>query len=196
LRHISSEKRGFDEVASFLLATAIALAVPALPVTAANAGTVAGQGSWATPSGGRSTCANVGTTGIACSHGYSSHDSVTGTETCSDSLTIGSAPSVTVVNPCHAALTGFTSGTGRAIGEGAGACVTTGVLTGTLTFGDSTGASYPPVTVSIVNVLGSAQFFGDFVNASGAVVAHAEGTFTMACGGIEIGSFAGSYTLL
>ncbi len=52
---------------------------------------------------------------------------------------------------------------------------------GTLTFTDATGTEYV-VDVTIVNVGGAAEFFGENVNAAGVVLARTEGTFTMACG--------------
>lgn len=121
---------------------------------------------------------------------------MTGIDSCVSSATIDAGrPSVTVAHPCHATLSGITSGTGRAVGENAGACTTSGVMTGTLTFADSAG-SYPPVTVSIFNSGGVATFFGTSVSAPGAGFATTSGTFTMACGGPVAGSFAGTYTLL
>jgi hypothetical protein len=180
-------------------ATASAAAVTALPATTpahAAVSTLVGRGAWATPFGGRSSCSNVGTAGISCAHGYSSRDQVTGVDTCATATKVqAGGPTVTIVNPCHASLGGVTAGTGRAVGETAGACVTSGLLTGTVSFSDSTGTPYPSIPVTIVNDGGAATFFGAYVNAASVVVATTEGTFTMACGG-PAGAFAGEYTLL
>lgn len=170
--------------------------VLASPATASAATPLVASGTWNTVFGGSSQCANVGATGISCSHGYSSLDLILGIDTCVNEtrVAITPGPSVTVDNPCHAWLTGLTSGTGRALEGSAGVCQTSGLLTGALHFSDFV-SSYPTVIVSIVNVGGHATFAGTNVNTAGVVVAKTEGTFELACGSPDgvFGAFAGTY---
>ncbi len=166
------------------------------PASRARVNTVIGTGAWASPLGARSTCSQIATATVACSHDATSIS--IGVETCVGEGT--TLPLVKVTVTCHAELSGITSGAGVATGEQAAVgCNTLGIQTGRLDFSDTQGNSYPPATVTIVNIGGHANFFGEAVDASGIAVAHTEGTFELACGSPVNslrGAFTGSYTLL
>lgn len=158
--------------------------------------TLVGSGSWVSALGAASTCSNIGATSIACTHQATSLSS--GLETCAGVTTV--LPGVTLSITCHASLTGNTSGVGRTVTESgyAAACATFGITSGTLTFSDSLHRSYPSVPVTIINIAGNAEFFGQANDVGGVTVASAHGFFSLACGspvsGIN-GSFSGTYSL-
>ena len=179
------------------LGTAFALACVAtpLPASPAAAEPLVTEGKWADPTGAFSWCDQVAGTTVSCYHQAHAGGSQALTSTCrTESVDLGP---IAVLGTCQVTLSGFSSGTGKVVTPGfAPGCTTFGFGSATLTFSDSTGVEYPPVDVTLVNVGGVATFEGNSVNAAGVTVAHAEGSFTLACGSpteTARGSFKGSY---
>jgi hypothetical protein len=172
------------------------MAVPALPAGPASATPLATSGTWFDVQGANSRCEQSSGTGVTCTHYAHAGGSQALTSTCqTESVVVGP---VAVVGACQVTLTGTTSGAGKVIGEDgyAPGCETSGFGAATVTFSDSTGVSYPPVPVDIVNFEGNAQFSGQVLNGAGIVVAHTEGSFTLACGSPSsgiYGTFEGTY---
>jgi hypothetical protein len=181
------------------MAVLATLAPVVAPVTAqaATASTLVGDGSWSNPLGADSSCSSISSTTVSCSHSADSARNFT--ETCLETANV--APGVNVDITCHASLTATSSGPGVRASEGfAPQCETLGISTGVLSFSDAVHGPYPSVPVTIVNNGGAATYFGALVNADGALIAKASGSFTLACGApISVaglhGAFSGSYSL-